>query len=308
MISFFKKKKSDLSFLEESKKSFWEKLKNFILPQKNVITPELISDLEELLISLDLGLETSDKFLSEVTKKLNSMKEISDEELGKILESVAIDIVPNYNFTNSEKYCPQVTVLVGINGAGKTTSAAKLAYRYKSENKKCLLVAGDTFRAAAVQQLEEWAKKVGVDIFSKPNTPPSAVIFDGVKKGIEEKYDIIIIDTSGRLHTKTPLMEELSKICRTVEKILLRKPDDVLLVIDGTTGQNVIDQSDGFIKSSNATGFIVTKLDGTSKGGMVVNLSSKYGIPIKYLGIGEKIDDLIPFEKEEFFKNFFSKN
>lgn len=317
MINLFKKK-SNLSFLENTKKSFWSKIKEFVIPTKKVISDELISDLEELLISLDLGIETSDKFLSEVVKNLRSLKEVSNEKLSEILEKVAVAVIPDNeksNFLSS----PEVIFLVGINGSGKTTSIAKLAYKFKSEGKRCLLIAADTFRAAAVQQLEEWSKRIEVEIFFKKDDEkvlhPSSVVYEGLDFGIKNNFDVILVDTSGRLHTKKNLMGELDKIYRVATNKLGRRPDDLLLVVDGTSGQNALAQTEAFMKGSDnsnfpneakITGLIITKMDGTSKGGIVISLGANYNIPVKYLGIGEKIGDIIPFDKKSFVKTLFS--
>ena len=279
-----------------------------ILTGKAKIDDDLLENLEEILISSDVGAETTEKILENLKRQLknenNRSSEIVIKNLKLILEELIIEDSKNFVLTK----LPYVILIVGVNGVGKTTTIGKLAYNYKNINKKVLVVAGDTFRAAANQQLEIWAKRANVEIFQKlNNSDPSSVIFDALNKSKNEKFDIVLIDTAGRLHNKNNLMSELNKIYRVIEKVLNRTPDETLLVLDANTGQNAISQVKEFIQILPLSGLVVTKLDGTAKGGIIINLCQKFNLPVRYIGVGENISDLLEFNKKVFVEALFDK-
>ncbi len=281
-----------------------------ILEESKTITEDLFAEIEDVLIMADMGLETTLKFIEEI-KKITELKKIKDPLL---LKEIIVDemfnlylsgevIDTNLNYDKNEL---NVYLFVGVNGTGKTTSIAKLAHNLKKDN-KVLLIAGDTFRAGAIEQLNVWAKKVSVDIFSKePGSDPSSVIFDGLTKAKKEGYNCVLIDTAGRLHNKVNLMNELNKMYRVIERVTNDKPKEIFLVIDATTGQNGLKQAETFKEVTDVSSVILTKLDGSSKGGIVLAIKNLYQIPIKYVGVGEKIDDLIVFDIEDYIYGLFS--
>ncbi|KPA12009.1 signal recognition particle-docking protein FtsY [Candidatus Magnetomorum sp. HK-1] len=271
---------------------------------KKKIDEELLESLEESLITADIGVETTmtimDTLTDQIKKKIiNTTLELKSAVLNELLQRLPESSPPESNII----YQPHVILVVGVNGVGKTTSIGKLASRLIEQEKKVIIGASDTFRAAAVEQLEIWAEKTGADIVRhKSNADPAAVAFDTVQAAVSRKADVAIIDTAGRLHTKKNLMEEIRKIRRSIGKKLSHAPHDVFLVLDATTGQNAISQTQLFHDALNITGIILTKLDGTAKGGIVVSISNTFDIPIRYIGIGEKTEDLQPFDSELFVR------
>ena len=298
-MSFFDKLKKGLS---KTKASFDEKINN-VFKHFRKVDEELLEELEEALILSDVGFETTNKIIEELRDRIktNKIEEASDVKaaLSEIISNILSENDNSLKLTTD----PSVILVVGVNGAGKTTSIGKLAANFKAEGKKVLVAAADTFRAAAIEQLEEWTNRAGVDILKRPEgSDPASVAFDAAKKARVEGYDIVIVDTSGRLHTKKNLMDELGKIQRTVRKELPDADQEVLIVLDGTSGQNAVIQAKEFSKVTEMTGIILTKLDGTAKGGVVISICSELNIPVKFIGVGEKIDDLQVFDSKDFAK------
>jgi len=285
------------------------KLQN-LFSHYNEITEDFFDDLTDIFIMADIGVETTLDFIEEL-KADERVKEVKDvSELQPIIVDKMFELYLQQEIVrvdlNVQKDGLTVFLFVGVNGSGKTTSIAKVAHRLKKEKKKVLLAAGDTFRAGAVDQLAIWADRVGVDIVTKPaGSDPSSVIFDALQKATKEKYDVLLCDTAGRLQNKTNLMKELEKMHRVIEREVPGAPHETLLVIDATTGQNGLSQAEAFMEVAKITGIILTKLDGTSKGGIVLAIRDKYHIPIKMVGLGEKLDDLEPFDLEEYIAGLF---
>lgn len=311
---FGKEKKESLDQgLQKSKENFFSKLGKAILG-KSSIDDEVLDNLEEVLISSDVGVDTSLKIIERIQSRVARDKYTSASELDKILkEEIAALLAENNSIETKELGAdipkPYVLMVVGVNGVGKTTTIGKLASKFKNQGRTVVLGAADTFRAAAVDQLKLWGERVGVPVISKGmNTDPSAVAFETVQAGIAQHADIIIIDTAGRLHTKVNLMNELSKIRRSIEKVLPGAPHDVMLVLDGSTGQNAVIQAREFTKATDVTCLTITKLDGTAKGGVVIGISDEFKIPVRFIGVGEKVDDLQLFNKAEFVESLFQKS
>lgn len=281
---------------------------------KAQIDSDVLERLEEILISSDVGFDLSNRIIENVRTELLNVKDRTGEtivfdvlktELKKIFENNTPH-KPNESTIHTKPY---VILVVGVNGAGKTTTIGKLAYNYKQLGKKVLIAASDTFRAAASEQLEIWSERAEADIvINEKSIDPSAVAYEAIEKTIKENYDILLIDTAGRLHNKTYLMEELQKLNRIITKKLNRAPDEIFLVLDGNSGQNALVQADEFSKTTLLTGLIITKLDGTAKGGIVFQICEKKKIPIKYIGIGEGISDLLPFSADEFISAIVDSN
>ena len=296
--------------LEKTKKSFFSKLKSAIIG-KSKIDDDVLDDLEEVLITSDVGVKTTVKIIERIEERVSREKYTSVNELNNILKDEIVKILAENSsdidaFDVEEDTVPYVILVVGVNGVGKTTTIGKLAAQFKEGGLRVLIGAADTFRAAAVDQILMWGDKVGVDVVSHGmNTDPASVAFDTVKKAVEEKYDVVIIDTAGRLHTKLNLMNELSKIKRVVQKFKPDAPQEVMLILDGSTGQNAFVQAEEFTKATDVNSITITKLDGTAKGGVVIGITDQFKIPIKYIGIGEKIGDLKLFHKGEFVNSFF---
>src|ERR1035437_1342700 len=277
---------------------------------KAVIDDRTLEEIEEILITADIGYDTAVKIIENTRKNLKSKNDRSELN---ILDIVKKELISVFDFQNLDveegkiyKYKPYIILIVGINGVGKTTTIGKLAHNFKKAGLKVIVGAADTFRAAANERLEIWVKRADVEIMlNKQGTDPSSIAYDTVRKAIKDKYDIVLIDTAGRLHNKLHLMDELSKIKRVINKVLPNAPNDTFLVLDGNTGQNAIIQAEEFSKVTNITGLIITKLDGTAKGGVVFQISSKQKIPVKYIGVGEGIDDLQTFIPEQFVKAIF---
>ncbi len=311
---FSRKKKENLEKgLEKSKKSFFNKLSRAIIG-KSSVDEAVLDNLEEVLINSDVGIETTLKIIEKIETRVAKDSYVSTSELNKILkDEIASLLIENntidlYSFKVPEVKGPYVILVVGVNGVGKTTTIGKLAAQFKALNKKVILGASDTFRAAAVDQLILWGEKVNVPVVSKGmNADPAAVAYEAVKKAKEEGADVVIIDTAGRLHTKVNLMNELSKIKNVIKKFVPDAPHEVLLILDGSTGQNAFIQASEFIKATEVNALAVTKLDGTAKGGVIIGISDQFKIPVKYIGIGEGIEHLQVFNKKTFVETFFEK-
>jgi fused signal recognition particle receptor len=309
---FSKEKKESLDQgLQKSKESFFGKLTKAIAG-KSTVDDEVLDHLEEILISSDVGVETTLKIISRIQDRVARDKYLGTSELDRILREEIASLLSENNSLDLADFDvpagikPYVIMVVGVNGVGKTTTIGKLAAQYKKKGKSVVLGAGDTFRAAAVDQLKLWGERIGVPVVSRGmNTDPSAVAFDTLKHGVEMNADVIIIDTAGRLHTKINLMAELSKIKRVMEKVIPEAPHDVMLVLDGSTAQNAVIQAREFTKATEVTCLAITKLDGTAKGGVVIGISDEFKIPVKYIGVGEKVDDLQVFNKMEFVNSLF---
>jgi fused signal recognition particle receptor len=284
---------------------------NETITRKAVIDDKTLDEIEEILISADVGVETAERIIENSRERLHKEKDRSKINIIETVQKELIDTLKsgNSNVTNGsdiDKFKPYVILIVGVNGTGKTTTIGKLAYNFKNSGLKVIVGAADTFRAAANEQLNIWAARAGVAIVQKSrSSDPSSVAFDTIQKAVKEKYDVVLIDTAGRLHNKSHLMEELNKIKRVSGKVIDYAPNETLLVIDGTTGQNALIQAEEFSKVTNISGLIITKLDGTAKGGVVFQICSKQKIPIKYIGIGEGIDDLQTFNPELFVSAIF---
>lgn len=312
---FSKEKKESLDQgLQKSKENFFGKLSKALVG-KSTVDDEVLDQLEEILISSDVGVDTTLKIIERIQDRVAKDKYLGASELDRILKEEVASLLSENGATTDSDFAtpvntkPYVLMVVGVNGVGKTTTIGKLSAQYKKRGKNVVLGAADTFRAAAVDQLKLWGERNGVPVISKGmNTDPSAVAFETVQKGIEMGADVIIIDTAGRLHTKTGLMNELSKIKRSIEKVMLGAPHDVLLVLDGSTGQNAVIQAREFTKATEVTCMAITKLDGTAKGGVVIGISDEFKIPVKYIGVGEKVDDLQVFNRAEFVDSLFKKN
>lgn len=302
-MGFFDKLKEGL---KKTRENIFTKVDRLI-SAKSKIDDDFLEKLEEILLSSDVGVITSETIIENLKERIKEEKYADADELNKILRDEIQKVFAEGNGKAAEPFDvitkPYVIVVVGVNGVGKTTSIGKLAYNYKNAGYSVLIGAADTFRAAANEQLETWAKRSGTEIMQlAQGSDPSAVVYNTIQSAIAKKYDIVIIDTAGRLHTKVNLMEELAKIKRVIQKQMPDAPHEVLLVIDATTGQNGLNQAKEFHKAFGLNGLILTKLDGTAKGGIVLKISKELGIPVKYIGVGEQIDDLQVFDKESFVK------
>ena len=320
MFNWFKKKpKSSQEEVEVTREAL-DKTRTSLLSKigrifsgKNRIDEDLLEELEEALITSDVGMDTTEVIIDamKVRAKQEGFEHVQD--INRWLAEITDDLMPEIkspvatNFSLNETKMPYVVLVVGVNGVGKTTTIGKMAYQYSQQGKKVVLGAADTFRAAAVDQLHIWKDRAGVEIVSHGmNTDPAAVAFDTVKKGVEMGADVIIIDTAGRLHNKVGLMNELAKIKRVIQKFSEDAPSEVLLVIDATTGQNAFEQARAFTAATQVNTLAVTKLDGTAKGGVVIGVSHSFGLPVKYIGLGEKAEDLKLFDKPTFIHSIFS--
>ena len=294
--------------LEKTRDNFLSALLNLNKNHK-IVDDEYFDNLEEILIMSDIGVNTVMEIIDRLKKRVKKENiKTADELKDIIVDEMFIIYVDGDIITNKINYAkegPTVILFVGVNGAGKTTTLGKIANKLKEEGKKVLMVAGDTFRAGAIQQLDEWAKKIDVDIVSKENADPVSVMYDGVNKAKEENYDVVLIDTAGRLQNKVGLMKELEKVNKVIGKLIPNYPHETLLVIDATTGQNGISQAKSFKEITNITGIVLTKLDGTAKGGIVLAIKEETGIPVKYVGLGETQDDLRVFDIEKYIYGLF---
>jgi len=275
---------------------------------KKEISEELLEDLEEVLISSDIGPETTRRILEVITEKVERKELTNPQVLQAEIQREIKDIMSKtYSVPGTVDRKPLILLFVGVNGVGKTTTIGKIAAQYRQQGKKVLMGAGDTFRAAAIEQLVEWSKRADCDITQKDaGSDPSAVMYETVKKGLDEDYDVVICDTAGRLHTKKNLMEELKKMVRVIRKLIPDAPHEVLLVLDATTGQNAIFQTREFMEAVDLTGLIITKLDGSSKGGVVIGIVNEFDVPVRYIGLGEQVEDLRPFDAQQFTESLFA--
>ncbi|MEE4001889.1 signal recognition particle-docking protein FtsY [Tenacibaculum sp. FZY0031] len=309
---FSKEKKETLDKgLEKTKSSFFSKLSKAVAGKAKV-DDDVLDNLEEVLVSSDVGVETTLKIIDRIEERVSRDKYLGTEELNQILREEIAGLLSETNtgddtdFTIPANTKPYVLMVVGVNGVGKTTTIGKLASQFKKKGLKVVLGAADTFRAAAIDQLQVWADRTEVPIVRQEmGSDPASVAFDTVQSGVNQEADVIIIDTAGRLHNKVNLMNELTKIKRVMQKVVPDAPHDVLLVLDGSTGQNAFEQAKQFTKATEVTSLAVTKLDGTAKGGVVIGISDQFKIPVKYIGVGEGIDDLQVFNKHEFVDSFF---
>ena len=311
---FSKEKKESLDKgLEKTKQSFLTKLTRSVIG-KSKVDEEVLDELEEILLSSDVGVETTLKIIKRIEERVSRDKVLGTNELNTVLkEEVAALLAENDNDTPKEfnlpdhNGLPHVIMVVGVNGVGKTTTIGKMAHQYKTHGKKVVLGAADTFRAAAVDQLIIWSERVGVPIVHQGmGADPASVAYDTLESGKSQGADVVIIDTAGRLHNKVNLMNELTKIRRVMEKVIPGAPHEVMLVLDGSTGQNAFEQAKQFMLATEINALAITKLDGTAKGGVVIGISDQMKIPVKYIGVGEKMEDLQVFNKEEFVDSLFS--
>ncbi len=299
--------------LSKTKDNFLTKLSKAIVG-KTVVDESVLDELEEILISSDVGVQTTLKIIERIQRRVEKDKYLNAKELNNLLKEEIANLLSENKTTDIHKFDipanakPYVIMVVGVNGVGKTTTIGKLAAQFHKAGKKVVLGAGDTFRAAAVDQLKLWGERVGVPVVEKGmNTDPAAVAYEAVAKAKEIGADVVIVDTAGRLHTKINLMNELTKIKNVMAKVIPEAPHEVLLVLDGSTGQNAFIQATEFTKATDVTALAITKLDGTAKGGVVIGISDQFKIPVKYIGVGEKIDDLQLFNKTEFVESLFKK-
>ncbi len=294
--------------LEKTRTSFLGKLSKALLG-KSSIDDDVLDELEEILITSDVGVDTTVRIIERIQKKASEEKYFGQNELQHLLREEIANLLREHKHSTLQDWegaKPYVIMVVGVNGVGKTTTIGKLANLFQSSGKKVILGAADTFRAAAVDQLKIWADRSGVGFVSKGmNADPAAVAYDAVKAGVEQNADVVIIDTAGRLHNKVNLMNELSKIKRVMSKVIPEAPHEVILVLDASTGQNAFEQAKQFTAATDVNALALTKLDGTAKGGVVIGISDQFRIPVKYIGVGEKIDDLQIFEERTFVDSLF---
>lgn len=325
-MSFFKRifspEKKDQSFseqakqtldkgLEKSKTTFFSKLTKAVAG-KTKVDDDVLDNLEEILVASDVGVNTTLKIITRIESRVAADKYLGIDELNQILREEIASLLSETNSGEATEFVipiqtkPYVLMVVGVNGVGKTTTIGKLAYQFKKQGYKVVLGAADTFRAAAIDQLQIWADRVGVPIVRQDmGSDPASVAFDTLQSAVAQDADIVIIDTAGRLHNKVNLMNELTKVKRVMQKVVGDAPHDVLLVLDGSTGQNAFEQAKQFTAATEVTSLAVTKLDGTAKGGVVIGISDQFQIPVKYIGVGEGIEDLQVFNKYEFVDSFF---
>ncbi len=309
---FSKEKKESLDKgVEKTKESLFQKLARAVAG-KSKVDDEVLDNLEEVLVTSDVGVETTLKIIQRIEKRVAQDKIMNTSELNTILKEEIAALLEENNTDNVDDFAsvlttkPYVIMVVGVNGVGKTTTIGKLAHQFKKAGKKVYLGAADTFRAAAVDQLTIWAERVGVDIVKQQmGADPASVAYDAVSSAKANDADVVIIDTAGRLHNKINLMNELSKIKKVVQKVIPDAPHEVLLVLDGSTGQNAFEQAKQFTKATEVTALALTKLDGTAKGGVILGISDQFKIPVRYVGVGEKMEDLLVFNKYEFVDSLF---
>lgn len=310
---FGKKEKESLDQgLQKTKENFLTKLTKAVAG-KSSVDEEVLDNLEEALVGADVGIDTTVQIIDRIEKRVAKDKYLTTGDLNRLLQEeirgVLVDAPESntYSFQSNLPARPYVIMVVGVNGVGKTTTIGKLAYNFKKAGKEVLLGAADTFRAAAVDQLTIWSERVGVPIVKQDmGSDPAAVAFDTVQSGVARGSDVIIIDTAGRLHNKVHLMDELGKIRRVVQKVIPNAPHEVLLVLDGSTGQNALEQARHFTATTEVSALAITKLDGTAKGGVVLAIANQFRIPVKFIGVGEKMEDLLVFDKHEFVDSLFS--
>ena len=311
---FSKKEKKEVldSGLEKTKKSVFEKLTHAIAG-KSKVDDEVLDNLEDILITSDVGVDTTLEIIKRIEARVARDKYVSTSELNALLRDEITQLLAGSGNTDEEGFDiaddhqPYVIMVVGVNGVGKTTTIGKLAYQFKQAGKSVYLGAADTFRAAAVEQLVIWGERVGVPVVKQQmGSDPASVAYDTLSSAKANGADIVIIDTAGRLHNKVGLMNELSKIKNVMKKVVPTAPDEIMLVLDGSTGQNAFEQAKQFIKATDITSLAITKLDGTAKGGVVIGISHQLGVPVRYIGLGEKMTDLQPFNSREFVESLFS--
>ena len=319
-MGFFKKifsseKKATLDKgLEKSKTSFFDKLGKVIIG-KSKVDDSVLDNLEEVLVTSDVGVQTTLKIIERIERRVAKDKYMGTDELNLILREEIASLLSETNFGNNTDFnissnlsTPYVIMVVGVNGAGKTTTIGKLAHQFKNQGLKVVLGAADTFRAAAIDQLQVWANRVDVTLIKQQmGSDPASVAFDTLQSAVTSNADVVIIDTAGRLHNKINLMNELTKIKRVMQKVVPNAPNEVLLVLDGSTGQNAFEQAKQFTASTEVNALAITKLDGTAKGGVVIGISDQFQVPVKYIGVGEGVGDLQVFNKYEFIDSFFKK-
>lgn len=309
---FSKKKKETLDEgLAKSKETVMSKLTRAVMG-KSTVDDEVLDNLEDVLATSDVGVDTTLKIIKRIEERVARDKYVSTAELNRILKEEIENLLAENGTQDGDDFTldgvkrPYVIMVVGVNGVGKTTTIGKLAYQFKQVGQKVVIGAADTFRAAAIDQLEVWAERVGVPMVKqKMGSDPASVAFDTLSSAVSQNADIVLIDTAGRLHNKVGLMNELTKIKRVMQKVVPEAPQEVLLVLDGSTGQNAFEQAKQFTAATEVTALAVTKLDGTAKGGVVIGISDQFKIPVKYIGIGEKIEDLQLFRKKEFVDSLF---
>ena len=315
LFNFFSKEKKQTldKGLEKTKTSFFNKLARTIVG-KSKVDSEVLDDLEEALIKSDVGVDTTLKIIDKIEARVARDKVVGVEELNSVLKEEIVNLLEENNSVDNFDFSipkhsdgPHIIMVVGVNGVGKTTTIGKLAYQYKQAGHKVMLGASDTFRAAAVDQLIIWAERAGVPIVHQGmGADPASVAYDALPSAKAQKADVVIIDTAGRLHNKVNLMNELGKIKRVMDKVIPSAPHEVMLVLDGSTGQNAYEQAKQFSATTDITALAITKLDGTAKGGVVIGISDQMKIPVKYIGVGEGVDDLQPFNRVEFVNSLFS--
>ena len=311
---FSKEKKETLDKgLSKTKEGFFDKIKRAVAG-KSKIDDDVLDNLEEVFITSDIGVETTLRILDRIQARVARDKYVDSAELNDLLCDEITEMLAENNIENGEDFAvpadkrPYVIMVVGVNGVGKTTTIGKLAYQFKKAGNKVILGAADTFRAAAVEQLDIWGERVGVPVIKqKMGSDPASVAYDTVSSAKANNADVVIIDTAGRLHNKKGLMDELTKIKNVMQKVIPGAPNEVLLVLDGSTGQNAFEQAKQFVAATEVNELAITKLDGTAKGGVVIGISDRFKIPVKYIGLGEGMEDLQVFRKEEFVKSLFGK-
>ncbi len=315
-FNFFSKEKKETlnQGLEKTKTSFFDKLSKAIAG-KSKVDDDVLDNLEEVLVTSDVGVDTTLNIIKRVQDRVARDKYVTTSELNNILRDEIASLLNDNNSSDTEGFAipettrPYVIMVVGVNGVGKTTTIGKLAYQFKQAGLKVYLGAADTFRAAAVEQLVIWSERVGVPIVKQQmGSDPASVAYDTLSSAIANNADVVLIDTAGRLHNKKGLMDELSKIRRVMQKLLPDAPHDVMLVLDGSTGQNAYEQAKQFSAATEVTSLAITKLDGSAKGGVVIGISDQFKIPVRYIGLGEKMEDLQPFNRREFVNTLFDKN
>lgn len=316
IFSFFSKEKKESldQGLSKTKETFFSKIAKAVAG-KSTVDAEVLDNLEEILLTSDVGVETTLRIIERIEKRVSRDKYVNTSELNNILKEEIAQLLTENNSKDEEDFNtpaskkPYVIMVVGVNGVGKTTTIGKLAHQFKKKGKKVMLGAADTFRAAAVDQLTIWSERTGVDIVSQGmGADPASVAFDTLSSAVAKGADVVIIDTAGRLHNKVNLMNELSKIRKVMQKVIPDAPHDVLLVLDASTGQNAIEQCRQFTAATDVSALALTKLDGTAKGGVVIGISDQFKIPVKYIGVGEKMDDLQVFNRVEFVDSLFKEN
>ncbi len=315
-FSFFSKEKKETldKGLEKTKESFFGKIARAVAG-KSKVDDDVLDNLEEVLVTSDVGVDTTLSIISRIQERVARDKYVGTDELNRILREEISSLLTENNSSDTEGYVipegkkPYVIMVVGVNGVGKTTTIGKLAYQFKKAGLKVCLGAADTFRAAAVEQIVIWGERVGVPVIrQRMGADPASVAFDTISSAVSNDTDVVLIDTAGRLHNKKGLMDELSKIKRVMQKVVPDAPHDVMLVLDGSTGQNAFEQAKQFTQSTQVSSMAITKLDGTAKGGVVIGISDQFKIPVRYIGLGEGMEDLQPFNRREFVDSLFKSN